>query len=200
MALAASACSSSDSPQLSSPTVNQPPSVSGAPPASAVQDWQYSFTPTSSDPNGDVLTFTITNMPSWASFDATSGALSGTPSVQHLGTYANILISVSDGQDSVELPAFDIEVVPTGSGSLSITWSPPTESADGSSLNDLAGYRIHWGTQSGSHPNVLEVNNPSLSRYVIDGLVSGNYFFIISAVDTSSNESKASNEASGAVQ
>lgn len=198
MMLAASACSSGSSSENS--VSNLPPSLSGTPPPTAVQDVQYSFAPAVSDPDGDPLTFTITNIPSWATFDDTSGALSGMPLVQHIGTYADITISVSDGRNSAQLPSFDIEVVPTATGSLALAWTPPTQSTDGSALNDLASYRIRWGTQPGDHPNLREVDNPGVARFVIDGLAPGNYFFIISAVDTSNNESEASNEATGTVR
>lgn len=162
-------------------------------------DANYSFMPGSSDLDGDPLTFSITNMPSWASFDNTSGALTGMPLMQHIGTYANISISVSDGKASTEIPAFAIEVVATATGSISLSWTPPMQSADGTLLIDLASYRIHWGTQSGIYPNLLEVDSPGVSGFVIDGLAAGNYFFAVSAVDTSNNESQVSNEASGTV-
>ena len=164
-----------------------------------MQDIQYSFTPDSSDPDGDPLTFTITNMPSWATFDDTTGALTGMPAMQHVGTFADISISASDGQAGAALPPFDIEVVATATGSLSLSWTPPTQSADGSPLNDLARYRVRWGSQSGDHPNLREVDNPGVSSFVVDGLAPGTYFFVVSAVDTSNNESEASNEASGTV-
>ena len=73
------------------------------------------------------------------------------------------------------------------------------QSADGTPLIDLASYRIHWGTQSGIYPNLLQVDSPGVSSFVIDGLAAGNYFFAVSAVDTSDNESQVSNEASGTV-
>lgn len=164
-----------------------------------MQDLQYSFRPAGSDPENDPLTYSITNMPSWASFDNTSGALTGMPLMQHIGTYPDITISVSDGMDSAELPVFNIEVVPMATASLVLSWTPPTQSADGMPLADLASYRIRWGTQSGDHPNLQEVDNPGVSSFVIEGLAPGNYFFVISAVDTSDNEGQASNEASGAV-
>ena len=164
-----------------------------------MQDLQYSFKPGGSDPDSDPLTFSITNTPSWASFDNTSGALTGMPLMQHIGIYANITISVSDGQESITLPAFDIEVVSMATGSLALSWAPPMQSADGTPLTDLAGYRIRWGTQSGDHPNLQEVDNPGVSMFVIEGLAPGNYFFSVSAVDTWTNESAASNEASGTV-
>jgi hypothetical protein len=197
MALAVSACSSGSSGD--SPHANQPPSLSGAPPPFAMLDLYYSFRPASSDSDGDPLTFAIMNIPSWATFDEATGQLIGLPSIQHVGTYPDISISASDGQASAELPMFDIEVVATAAGSLSLTWTPPTQSADGSSLNDLASYRIRWGTQTGDHPNLQEVNNPGIASTVIDGLAPGSYYFTVSAVDSSDNESQASNEASGAV-
>jgi hypothetical protein len=190
-----SACSSSEN----LPSANQPPSLSGTPPPTAMLDANYSFMPGSSDLDGDPLTFSITNMPSWASFDNTSGALTGMPLIQHIGTYANISISVSDGKASTEIPAFAIEVVATATGSISLSWTPPMQSADGTPLIDLASYRIHWGTQSGIYPNLLQVDSPGVSSFVIDGLAAGNYFFAVSAVDTSDNESQVSNEASGTV-
>jgi len=197
MALALSACSSGSSGD--SPQINQPPSLSGAPPSFAMLDLYYSFRPASSDPDGDPVTFAIVNMPSWATFDETTGQLIGMPSTQHIGTYPDISISASDGQASAELLIFDIEVVATAAGSLSLAWTPPTQSADGSSLSDLASYRIRWGTQTGDHPNLQEVNNPGIASTVIDGLAPGSYYFTVSAVDTSNNESQASNEASGTV-
>ena len=69
----------------------------------------HSFTITT-DPSGKTLTFSIQNRPSWATFNTSTGALSGTPSSAQTGTYSNILISVSDGTASASLPAFSIVV------------------------------------------------------------------------------------------
>jgi len=63
----------------------------------------YTFTPTASDPDGNALTFSILNRPSWASFSAADGTLAGTPLVANVNTFANIVISVSDGQSAVSL-------------------------------------------------------------------------------------------------
>src|SRR5688572_12746148 len=76
---------------------NQPPTISGTPAAQAMQGQQYTFTPTASDPNGDPLTFTIQNTPAWATFNGSTGQLSGTPTSAQVGLYSNIRISVSDG-------------------------------------------------------------------------------------------------------
>ena len=70
----------------------------------------YTFQPSASDPDGNPLTFSISNKPSWASFSATTGRLSGTPAASNVGTFANIVISVSDGQASASLQSFSIAV------------------------------------------------------------------------------------------
>src|SRR5262249_59315112 len=76
---------------------------SGPPATTAVVGESYTFTPGASDAQGAALTFSIVNMPGWASFDNTSGRLSGTPSSDSVGTFANIQISVSNGQATATL-------------------------------------------------------------------------------------------------
>src|SRR5690606_2989583 len=86
---------------------NRAPTISGTPSATGTIGVGYSFTPTASDPDGNTLGFTIEGRPSWASFDTSTGRLSGTPSTA--GTSANIAITVSDGRLSAALPVFSIQ-------------------------------------------------------------------------------------------
>ena len=92
---------------------NHAPTISGSPQTSTTDGTAYSFVPTGSDVDGNTLTYSITNMPSWASFTPSSGALTGTAV---LGTYSNIQIGVSDGSLSATLPAFSITVTTSGGG------------------------------------------------------------------------------------
>ena len=103
-------------------TVTAPLTISGTPAAQVVAGTSYSFQPTTNAPSGTSLTFSIQNRPAWATFSASSGLLSGTPTATQAGTYSNIAISVSNGVQSVTLTPFSIKVLapPTISG------SPPT--------------------------------------------------------------------------
>nr|WP_324258972.1 DUF4347 domain-containing protein [Cellvibrio fontiphilus] len=94
--------------------VNDAPTITGTPTTSVDQDVAYSFTPTASDVDvGDVLTYSITNRPTWAAFDTATGALTGTPINADVGTTSGIVITVSDGVLSASLPAFNLEVIET---------------------------------------------------------------------------------------
>ncbi|TLZ15855.1 MAG: thrombospondin type 3 repeat family protein, partial [Gammaproteobacteria bacterium] len=104
---------------------NPPPTISGTPATSANAGTAYSFTPTAADPNGNPLTFSIQNPPSWASFNTQSGNLSGTPGSGDAGTYSNIIISVSDGTSTASLAAFSIIVTQVANGSATVSWSAP---------------------------------------------------------------------------
>ena len=168
---------------------NQAPTISGTPPSQAMQGQQYSFTPAANDPNGDTLTFTIAGTPAWAAFNASTGRLSGTPTSAQVGTYSNIRISVSDGTTTVNLPAFSITVVATATGSAMLTWNPPTQNTDGSPLNNLAGYRVYWGTSQGNLSNSATLNNPGLSSYLVDQLTPATWYFALSAVNSAGVES-----------
>jgi hypothetical protein len=108
-------------------TTNRTPTISGTPPTSAIVSTSYSFTPTASDPDGNTLSFTIANRPSWATFSASTGRLTGTPASTNVGSFSNIVISVSDGATSASLPAFTISV--SGTSGTSTTTSGSTNSA-----------------------------------------------------------------------
>src|SRR5262245_40142137 len=58
---------------------NLAPVITGTPPTSIAAGTTYVFTPTASDPNGDALTFSATNLPSWATINSASGMVTGTP-------------------------------------------------------------------------------------------------------------------------
>ncbi|WKE65934.1 Ig-like domain-containing protein [Gallaecimonas kandeliae] len=90
---------------------DQAPVISGSPASSVQQDASYSFVPSASDADNDPLSFSIQNKPAWASFDTSTGTLSGQPGNADVGLFENIVISVSDGILSSSLPAFSIEVV-----------------------------------------------------------------------------------------
>jgi uncharacterized repeat protein (TIGR03803 family) len=89
--------------------------ISGTPPTSATVAQTYTFRPTASDPDGQGLRFSIANKPSWASFETFGGRLHGIPTSSDLGTFSNIVITVSDGTASASLPEFSITVSETAS-------------------------------------------------------------------------------------
>jgi hypothetical protein len=180
----------------STPPPNSPPSITGTPTSSVTQDQPYSFTPSASDSDGDALTFTIANRPPWATFSSSTGRLNGTPSAANVGTYTNIVITVSDGEATRSLPAFAITVNAITTGSATLSWTPPTQNTDGSALTNLRGYKIYWGRSSGSYTSSVTLSTPGLATFVVEGLTSGRWYFAASAVSSSGVESPLSNEAS----
>ncbi|MCS6948255.1 MAG: putative Ig domain-containing protein, partial [Steroidobacteraceae bacterium] len=178
---------------------NRPPVIGGTPPTTATAWSAYSFTPTASDPDGQPLTFTISNQPSWASFNTSTGQLSGTPTSAHLGTTSNIRITVSDGTASTTLPAFSITVnMPPGVAEL--TWTKPTRNEDGSSLTNLAGYRIRYGTAANALNQTFTVTNPNTLSASIEGLAAGTWYFTITSYTSSGAESAPTGPVSAPVR
>ncbi|MGI9344510.1 MAG: putative Ig domain-containing protein, partial [Gammaproteobacteria bacterium] len=133
-------------------TVEQPangaPIISGTPPTTVTVGNLYSFTPAAEDPDGDALTFSIENLPAWATFDPATGTLTGTPQAADAGNYTGVQIAVADADDRVSLTAFMIVVsaipnqAPVISGTPgtqvmvgnSYVFTPSASDADGDSL------------------------------------------------------------------
>ena len=179
---------------------NRAPVISGTPVRSVNAGSAYSFRPTASDPDGNSLTYSIANRPSWASFNTSTGQLSGTPSASQVGTYSNITIRVSDGRASTSLPAFSIAVVDVSNGGATLTWTAPTTNTDGTTLSNLAGYRIAYGTSASALTQTVQVSNPSVTNYTIGNLSPGTYYFSVRAYTSNGTESANSNVSSKVVR
>ncbi len=153
----------------------------------------YAFTPTASDANADRLTFSIQNPPSWATFSATTGQLSGTPTASAAGTYPNIVVSVSDGTASAALSAFTITVIPAEvAGTATLSWVAPSQNEDGSALTNLAGFRIYTGRSSTGLTRTAEVSTASQFTYLLVSLQPGTWYFAVTAYSTLDAESELS--------
>jgi hypothetical protein len=182
--------------------VNVPPVISGTPPTSVTAGSAYAFKPTASDANGDPLTFSIQNKPTWATFDTTNGSLVGTPSASNVGTTSGIVISVSDGKGgTASLAAFSIVVnaAPSGggtAGSATISWTAPTMNTDGSPLTDLAGYTIYYGTSATNLTQSITVSGAGTTSAQISNLASGTWYFGVASNTTTGEQSALSSAAS----
>ena len=172
---------------------NQAPTISGTPLTSAKTNEAYRFQPTAVDPEGDTITFKVSNKPAWASFDTKTGRLAGTPSSSSTGTFSGITIVATDGKDASQLGPFDITVTSTATtGSATLSWQPPTENADGSPLTNLAGYVIRYGTQPDALKTEVRINNPGITTSMIEGLTPATWYFTVSAFTSLGVESMPS--------
>ncbi len=135
---------------------------------------------------------------SWTSTDAdicsASGgwtgdkSLNGTESVGPISQSTTYSLSCSGaGGSAVAMVSVAINETVT------LAWLAPTHNVDGTPLTDLAGYRIYYGSMSGAYTDVLEVTLSSSTRQSLI-LSSGSYYFAMTAVDASGNESAYSNE------
>ncbi len=188
---------SDDSPEtpISQAPSNHAPTIAGAPVTRVASGQAYNFVPSAADADNDHLQFSISSKPAWATFDAASGRLWGTPSTA--GSYEEIEISVSDGKAVTKLPQFAIVVdaaAPT-LRNVQITWQPPLTNTDGSTLTDLKGYRIVYGTQAGQYTTSIPVNSTGVATYTVEDLPTGQkYYFSMVSVNSAGTESDYSPE------
>lgn len=78
-------------------------------------------------------------------------------------------------------------------GSAKLEWRAPATYTNGAPLTNLAGYRIYYGTDVTQMQNTIDVSNPGVVSYVIEGLLPNTYYFAVSAVTNTGDESQRSN-------
>lgn len=81
---------------------------------------------------------------------------------------------------------------------VTISWTPPTQNMDGTPIDNLAGYRVLYGTAPTTLSQATSVP-ANTTRWVADGLAPGTWYFALKAFKTGGEESPLSTVASKTV-
>jgi hypothetical protein len=150
---------------------NTAPVIYGTPATTIAAGSAYSFQPAVWDADGQRLTYTIANKPSWASFSTATGILSGTPTASHAGTTANIVVSTTDGIATASLAPFSITVTSSG-GSTGNT--PPV-------IHGTPATTVAAGSAYSFQPSVWDADGQRLT-YTISGKPSWASFSTVTGI------------------
>ncbi len=143
---------------------------------------------------------------SWSSTDAdsctASGDWSGSKSVTGSETIGNLTadsrfsLECSGDGGSISREVTVSVAAQQSNGTATLSWTAPTENTDNTPLEDLAGFKIHYGTASGNYSEVIDVNDPGLTEYVVENLGQGTWYFVVTAYNSLGIESAPSEEVS----
>jgi uncharacterized membrane protein len=153
-----------------------------------------------SNTGSGTLPWTASDNAAWLALSPVSGTNSGTVTASVnmtglvAGTYNSIVTITASGSSNSprQIPVSFILSAATA-GTATLTWNASTES-------DLIGYKVYRGTASGIYGAPLTTLPKATTNYTAAGLQNGTtYFFVITAYDSSGNESTYSNEVSKSI-
>ena len=160
----------------------------------------FTATQGAANPNNQMISVTsntiwaVSKSGSWLTTSPTSGSNNGTITVS-VNT-ANATIGSNPGTITVTEGGITRSVTVTlmlnapATSSVTLTWNT-------NSASDLAGYKVYRATSSGAYGLPIATLPGNVTSYVAAGLQPGTqYFFVVTAYDSSGNESAASNEVS----
>lgn len=152
-----------------------------------------------SNTGGGTLSWTVSDNTGWLSVSPTSGTNTGTTRVTAnlsglaAGTYnGTVTVSASGATNNPRAIPVTFTVSSANTTGVNLTWTANGET-------DLAGYKVYRATASGSYGAPIATVGKTTS-YAAGGLTKGTtYFFVITAYDSSGNESSYSNEVSKSI-
>ena len=154
---------------------NDAPTIDSTAVTSATEDAVYTYTLVGSDVDGDTLTMGSTDVPSWLTFTAATGVLTGTPLNANVGTSGNdVVLTVTDGQVTVT-QSFTITV-------SNINSAPKNLSLSSNSLAENSSTGI-IGTLSASDPDIGD----TLTYNLAPGGDNGNFEIVGTTLKMSSD-------------
>ena len=160
----------------------------------------FTATQGAANPNNQTISVTsntiwaVSKSGSWLTTNPTSGPNNGTITVSVNTANATIgsnpgTITVTEGGITRSVTVTLVLNAPATS-SVTLTWNT-------NSASDLAGYKVYRANSSGAYGLPIATLTGNVTSYVAAGLQPGTqYFFVVTAYDSSGNESAASNEVS----
>jgi hypothetical protein len=84
-------------------------------------------------------------------------------------------------------------IVDAPEGVATVMWTPPQENTDNTSLTDLAGFKIYYGTDANQLNQTIVIDDATITSWVIDNLSANTtYFFAVTAYNEQGIESEPS--------
>lgn len=177
--------------ETDAPQENFPPVFLNTPINNVLENTEYIFLPNVENNENDTLVFTITGKPYWAKFNTSTGELRG--NAPQKSVFSNIVISVSDGQNTVSLPTFNIDVT-SELHDVTIKWEAPTTNVNGDSIDNIIGYKIMYGESSQNYSKIVTINDPNVNEITIVDLENIDYYFSMKTVVLNGIKSEAAPE------
>lgn len=134
----------------------------------------------------------------WLQISGNNISLKNTKSLEFTTTVNDLLefeVTVADNQGMEYTDSIIVTVLPADENtqnSALLSWTAPTINEDGSSLTNLAGYKLYRG-ESAQNLDTFKSVNAQQTSYEINNLVSGySYFFCVKAYNNKGTESQCS--------
>ena len=154
---------------------NYTPEVSSTAITSATEDSAYSYTLTASDLDGDAITFAAPTLPSWLTFNATTGVLSGTPTNDNVGEHS-VVLTASDGDGATDAQAFTITVA-------NVNDDPSITSTASTEVNEDSAYSYTFTASDIDADDLLTLSATTLPAWLSFNSTSG----VLSGTPTNDN-------------
>ena len=124
----------------------------------------------------------------WSGTKATSGSQSTGTLTQDTGY---TLTCTGGGGSAVSMTSVSVRTA-------QLSWTPPTQNVDGSTLTNLAGYKVYYGTAPRTYSQVQTINSPTTTQTTLT-LSPGTWYFALTALNSLGEESAKTNEVSKTV-
>jgi len=108
---------------------NRPPVITSTAPTAATTGVAYAYDVDATDPDGDALSYALTNAPTGMTIDASSGLIAWAPNATQLGPNA-VAVRVTDGRGGEAMQSFAVTVA-QANRPPTITTAAPTSATTG---------------------------------------------------------------------
>ena len=127
----------------------------------------------------------------WVALDDTdqtngTATIAGTPTATAGGRYVLTIRATNRAGSATQ--TLTITVNQASNGTATLDWTAVTQNMDGTTLTNLAGYNIHYGTSASNMSTTIQVSNASLTAYVVTNLSSGAWYFAVAAYTSGGTE------------